>query len=304
MRRSTLEKTAGSTILVAIWALLVLSAVVLAWARLIEGNMIMAGHANRKLEAKAYAESGFQIASHPEIKPNSPYLRYVDRNDEDGYDVRLLGEGGRINLNWLLSDPENTNRLDILGRFLERKKVKLQERNILIDSMIDWVDEDDLKRLNGAESDTKYKPGNRPFKSLDEIATVKGSAVLTSLPNWKEWFTLVSNGPIDLRWADVDTLSAIPGIGEMKALAFLRVRRGSDQIDGTVDDYPFKSQEDATRLLGLAGEQLEKISEAITINDPTFRVESVGHSAAAKVRIDAVIRKGEGKPQILRWREY
>lgn len=294
----------GSTILVAVWAMLVLTAIVLAWARLIEGNMILAAHANRRLDAKAYAESGFQVASNPAIKPNSPFLNQIDKRSEDGYEVRLLGEGGRINLNWLLSDAENPTRMEILNRFLERKGVKLQDRNMLIDCMLDWIDEDDLKRVNGAEGDDTYKPGNRPFKSLEEVASVKGSAPLTSKPDWKEWFTLLSDGPIDLRWADVDTLAAIPGIGELKGGAFLRVRRGSDQIDGTLDDYPFRAIEDATRLLGLGGEQLQAISDAITINDPTYRIESVGKCAGTEVRIDAVIRKGEGRPQILRWREY
>ncbi|HAF03848.1 MAG TPA: general secretion pathway protein GspK, partial [Spartobacteria bacterium] len=51
-------------------------------------------------------------------------------------------------------------RLGILRRYLENKGVDLNERNQMIDCLLDWVDPDDLVRLNGAEASDDYRPAN------------------------------------------------------------------------------------------------------------------------------------------------
>lgn len=57
-----------------------------------------------------------------------------------------------------------------------------EERNIdtIIDSYIDWIDIDDLSRINGAEAayyrteSKPYKPGNLPVQYLEELSFIKG----------------------------------------------------------------------------------------------------------------------------------
>ncbi len=50
----------------------------------------------------------------------------------------------------------------------------------LADAIFDWIDQDDLVRLNGAEKkyyhelSSPYEPGNAPFKSMSELFLVKG----------------------------------------------------------------------------------------------------------------------------------
>ena len=75
----------------------------------------------------------------------------------NSYEVRITGEGGRLNLNWLLAG-ENPVRLEMLRKYLEIKGVDLNERDHMIDCLLDWVDPDNLVRLNGAENEGDYQP--------------------------------------------------------------------------------------------------------------------------------------------------
>lgn len=60
---------------------------------------------------------------------------------------------------------------------LKSMGIKSKERNILFDSMKDWQDNDDLKRLNGAEKFDyldKSLPRNGALQVIDEILLIKG----------------------------------------------------------------------------------------------------------------------------------
>jgi general secretion pathway protein K len=53
-------------------------------------------------------------------------------------------------------------------------------RTILVDSIMDWRDPDDLHRINGAESDyyqslpTSYSAKNGPFDTVEDLLWVRG----------------------------------------------------------------------------------------------------------------------------------
>ena len=67
-----LKKSRGAraaAILLALWALFLLSAMVISWALDINTRLTISGSANRLLEAEAMACSGAEIALHPAVKP-------------------------------------------------------------------------------------------------------------------------------------------------------------------------------------------------------------------------------------------
>ena len=61
--------------MLALWALFVLSAMVISWALDINSRLTLNGNASRVIEAEAMACSGSEIALHPAVKPGSPVLR-------------------------------------------------------------------------------------------------------------------------------------------------------------------------------------------------------------------------------------
>lgn len=93
------------------------------------------------------------------------------RLDDGEVETRVSDEAGRIDLNF--ADEELLRALLIGAGAGER------EADALKDAILDWTDQDDLRRLNGAEA-AEYRaahlpaPGNRPFAMVEELRLVKG----------------------------------------------------------------------------------------------------------------------------------
>jgi len=88
--------------------------------------------------------------------------------------VKVEKESSKIQLSLDQESNIRTTLYSIYGRDRE------EEADIFIDSLMDWLDPDDLIRLNGAEKAyyngvyPPCNPGNGPFKSMSQIFMVKG----------------------------------------------------------------------------------------------------------------------------------
>jgi general secretion pathway protein K len=86
--------------------------------------------------------------------------------------VRVTDEGGKISLN---ASQENLLRLVLTNLGLD-----MDAAGALTDSILDWIDQDDEHRLNGAETEyyeglpRPYLAKNAPFDALEELLLVKG----------------------------------------------------------------------------------------------------------------------------------
>jgi hypothetical protein len=215
----------------------------------------------------------------------------------------MLGEGGKLNLAWILA-AENPDRIGILRRYLELKGIDINERDHMLDCILDFVDPDDLPRLNGAESDPDYQPKNAPLQRIEELREVKGWKKFTSQPNWDQDFTLYSSGPVDLAWASRDVLLSLPGFNEQIVDRCLGYRRGPDGVDGSEDDPQFQSLDEVRLALGFTPDQFAQLSGLIGFKDPVMRVVSVGTSGDVTRTVEMIIRKNTGRPQMIRWKEF
>ncbi|MGI8482453.1 MAG: general secretion pathway protein GspK [Chthoniobacterales bacterium] len=297
----------AAALMLSLWALFLLSAMVISWALDINGQITISGAANRAFEAEAMACSGAEIALHPAIKPGSPVLHgSIGRGQR--YDVRITGEGGRLNLNWILAG-ENPARKEILRKYLENKGVDLNERDKMIDCLLDWVDPDNLVRLNGAEEEGDYHPSNALLTRIEDLKKIRGWAEFTSTADWDADLRIaepIDLGRIDLVWASRDVLLTLPGINEARVDQFLSLRRGADGIEATSDDTEFKTAEEALVALGYFGQQLAIVQPLVVVNFPLFRVFSVGKSADVKRIVQMVIQKESGGRATLKpgtWKE-
>jgi general secretion pathway protein K len=286
----------AAAIMLSLWALFLLSAMVISWALDIDTRLTNSGSANRALEAEAMACSGAEIALHPNVKAGSPLLRgYFPPNQS--YETRVTGEGGRLNVNLLVAG-QNPQLVELLRRYLEIKGVDLNERDHMIDCLLDWVDPDNLVRLNGAEDEPGYKAANRPLTTLDELKRVRGWSEFTSRPDWDAELTIMSTSPqIDVLWAPRDVLLALPGMTEGLVDRYLAVRAGLDGIQGTDDDVDFWI------ALGLRQEQYPQLATLVGGRGPILRVVSVGRSGTATRTVRMVISKVGSAIQLKSWKE-
>jgi len=292
----------GAALMLTLWALFLLSAMVISWALDIDSRLTLSGDANRNLAAQAMAASGAEVALHPSVKPSSPNLHRA-LGAREGYDVRITGEGGRLNLNWLTAG-EDPIRLEILRKYLELKGVDLNERDGMMDALLDWVEPNTgLHRLNAPPETADYRPPHAPLTSVDELKKIFGWGEFTSQPGWDDDFTIDSSGPIDLAWASRDVLRALPGMRDDFVDRFLQLRRGPDGIDGTVDDAQFRNLADIQYALGLSQEQFQQLAALVGFNDQVMRILSVGKSGNIARTVKMVVRKSGNIPQVIVWKE-
>jgi type II secretory pathway component PulK len=288
--------------MLSLWALFLLSAMVISWALDIDSRLVLSGNANRVLAAEAMAASGADVALHPSIAVGSPNL-HRKMGERERYDVSVTGEGGRLNLNWLTAGEDPT-RLEILRRYLELKGVEMNDRDTMIDSLLDWVSPNiGLHHLNAPPESDDYYPPHAPLTSVDELKKVFGWTAFTSKLNWDEDFTINSSGPIDLAWASRDVLRALPGMRDDLVDRFLQLRSGQDGIDGTADDTQFTSLADVETALGLTAEQSEQIEGLVAFKDQVFRIISMGKSGDVTRSLQMIVRKGAVIPQVISWKE-
>jgi type II secretory pathway component PulK len=295
------KRSNGAMLILAMWALLLLSAVILAWVKGLDQDIVLDSEANRGLEAKALAHSGVRVALHPLVSRPTPLLQ-ASFGPQRSYNVKMVGEGGKLNLNWLLAGEE-PRKLTILKSYLISRGLTFDQMQVLVDSLLDWVDADDVHHLNGMEEQGDYRAANRPLRMLDEVAEVQGSWPLVSIPGWEDDLTIYSQGQLDLLTAPRALLAALPNVGEARAERFLQVRRGPDGIDGTKDDHQFKDMAEVQSYLGLPAQQFAELSGLVAMNDPVWRIVSVGTSGKATRQVEVVARKVQGSPTILLWKE-
>lgn len=301
MGRRLTDKARGAALMLALWALFLLSAVVISWALDIDSQLSVSGSANRILEAEAMACSGAEVALHPAVKRTSPNLKR-QVSGRQSYEAHVTGEGGRLNLNWLVAG-EDPVRLEILRKYFEIKGIDLNERDRMIDCLLDWIDPDNLVRLNGAEDEGDYHPANSLLTRLDQVRKIKGWSEFTAARGWDDDFTLNSSGPVDLSWASREVMLALPGMTEPLVDAFLQIRRGPDGIDGTEDDPQFKSLDEIRAVLGISPDQFAALNGIVGFKDPVFRIVSVGKSGDTTRVVQMVVRKVGNSPQMITWKE-
>jgi type II secretory pathway component PulK len=297
------SKSRGAALLLSLWALFLLAALVMSWALNIDSRLNISGTENRILEAEAMAASGAEVAITPTIKPNSPNLQ-GKFGPRQSYSVRITGEGGRLNINWLVAG-ENPARIEMLRQYLEVKGIDLNERDHMMDCLLDWVDPNvGTHRLNGASDSEDYHPAHTLLTRIDDLKKVKGWEEFTSAPGWDDELTVNSTGPVDLAWAPRDVLRALPGFTDAMVERFLQLRAGPDGKDGTADDTVFQSLDDIRAALGLSPQQFQALSPFISFNDSVLRIVSTGRSSDVTRVIQLVFRRAGTTAQLITWKEF
>src|SRR6266513_1133188 len=314
MKVSNSKLRSGAALMLALWALFLLSAMVISWALDINSRIAVSGNASRVLDAEAMASSGADLALHPLIKPESANL-HRQMGNQQGYDVQIVGECGRLNLNLLApGGVENRPLVEILRQYLNLKGVEPNNVDMMVDSLLDWMSPPGLHRLSACPETDDYRPAHAALTSVDDLKKICGWTEFTSKPGWDEDFTLINCGGaiIDIGWASRDVLrallGALGGVGDDRVDAFLQLRRGSDGIDGTIDD-PQLDLPTALTTLGFRGGRTPE-NLGLTIPQPkstkVFRITSVGKSGDVTRTVQMIVSGGgglRGHPQVMSWKE-
>jgi general secretion pathway protein K len=221
--------------------------------------------------------------------------------------VRLIDEGGKINLN---RSDENT-----LRRIFTNIGIEEPRRSELVDSILDWIDPDNLHRANGAENEyygslsPSYTAKNGVFDTVEELLWIKGMTAELFFGSGTdeaetaearrlglvEIFTVDS--PIDrvnLRTTSAEVIHALLGIPLEKSRAFIEERKKLS--DKTIADL--------LPLLGIsAGDAATRMF--VFTNPSVIGIEAEGTTTGVGLprRIKGVVRTAgrQGRFEMVRW---
>ena len=125
-------------------------------------------------------------------------------------------------------------------------------------------------------------------------------------PDWRKWFTLWSDGGLDLNYAPPEFVAVAAEVDIEDAILLLQQIDGPDGIRETEDDTLFQNASEAFPTLGLSAEEEQRIGGRFTagnISSGVSRIESIGFSGGVRRKIVLILRNRSGNPVILDRRE-
>lgn len=252
--RSILSSNRGIALLITLWLLVILSVMAFSFSSLVRTESYSTYAFKDGIENKYIAEAGIQrgiaelfnrIAARNNKTPNASKILetafqvdgtpYTEKIGDGYYKIRIMDEGGKINLN-AVSDQTGV----FLNNFLLNAGMEKEKADAIVDAVLDWKDDDDEARLKGAESEyykslaNPYKTKNREFDTLEELVLVKGVTpdLLYGDSDHKgliHFITVYSQGPqLNLDVAPREILTSIPGMTPDVEEGILKARLKND----------------------------------------------------------------------------
>lgn len=187
---------------------------------------------------KAHMELLIEKMPKIDIRETSVYNKINQENSFDGRPIKL-NYSGPDNMTVRIIDLSGKININGLG---ETKLRQLLEHNVgeydnaipqLVDAWFDWLDSDDLKRLNGAEAreykkqNLDYVPRNTQFASVAEIRMISGFDNVFKAIDLDNVFTLYGNraGFVNPNIASKEVLKSLPGMNEQLADKLIDARK-------------------------------------------------------------------------------
>lgn len=274
----------GVALIMVIWVLTILTVIVLSFSFMSRTETYSTVSFKEGIEKKFFAEAGIQrgitelfyrdlyktqnieFEGREVWKTNgSPYKGEIGSGY---YVVRITDESGKVDIN-TASDVVLKNLLLNLG-------VAIEDADIIVDSIMDWKDADDLYRLHGAEDDYymslkhSYRAKNADFETLEELILVRGITpeILYGTAEKKgliDFITINSKtNTININAAPKEVLVSIPGIT-------------NEMADFIIEYRENKEIENLEEIHDILGENFSVVSPYVsTTGTNTFTIDSVG----------------------------
>jgi len=160
--------------------------------------------------------------------------------------------------------PLNTVDEGTLYLLFDEMGISPDDSLLLTNCLLDWIDEDDETRIDGAESDEysfrdiPHRAANRPINNLEELSVVEGFDLYffdeAGRPNelFETFAAMVSPygaGLINVNTASSLTLQAAGGMGDPQIDAIADYLAGADGQPGTGDDRYFASTDELLEVI-------------------------------------------------------
>ena len=299
--RRSAKREGGFAQLIVLWALLLLGILAMSFSFAMRTEALAARNGLDASRAYYQARTGINralgILSTGAV--DNVLREPLTGEEEDAtYETRVISEGGKIDLNFVSEET--------LKEALRKGGLSPEEAENVGDAILDWRDEDDMPRANGAEGayystlPVPVKPRNGKIASVDELLSVKGVTPDLYMGLLSKVFTVHGNSPfVDVNSAPVEVLRVLPGFTPEMADAVVLRRSES----------PFASPADlAASLAGgtlPAGTMSLLTTSRLTQVYTILSVGKAGGKIARRVECRVEIAGVGGKSvKMKRWADY
>lgn len=220
----------GVALVLVIWATALLTVTLAGFVLIARAEGLIARHHLDGVRARLAAEAGVHFAVYKlsELEPAARWIgdgrSYRVELGETTVEVALTDESGKIDLN-------AADEVVLKSLFTQTGGLPEEEAAALADAILDWRDEDDLVRANGAERDDyrragfPYRPSNRAFATVEELLQVVGMSY--ALFQRVEPALTVHSGMSQPNpaFAPIEALMVFPGMTETLATTLIEQRQ-------------------------------------------------------------------------------
>jgi general secretion pathway protein K len=193
---SPVRESKGIALLMVLWVITILSVIALEFSFAMRTEVKITQNFQEELQLYAMAQGGVQRAVLELIYKHDPQIQQKRKPSSieeipaelrewvtDGREypltyergictMRVIGEAGKININ-SVSEA-------VLRKIMTNLGLEGEAKDIVVDSILDWRDPDDLFRVNGAENDyyhslkEPYDCKNGYLDSVEELLLIRG----------------------------------------------------------------------------------------------------------------------------------
>ena len=317
--RTSVEKITGNNqgfaLLVVIMVLLLASFLASQLSLDVRTEQRIAANAKNRSRAAILAEDGFNIAlfrlmdKPVALEAEDEYGRLMAGHQYThtlkGGQVRYyaVNESGKIDLN--AADP------GLLELFLRYRKLTMEQAGVILDSLLDWRDPDNLLHLNGAEQEyymhlpEPYIPRNGRIEDPAEFFLLRGANLLAGKFPAEEVFTVHnSEKGINVNSLTPTMLDFVVNGDEARRQAYHEAR----QLQGTLNaamtrqiigDVRFSELEPFLRY----EEGTSSLFYTITATGQAVVPGAMENPSSPGMTINALVRILANGYQILSWQE-
>ena len=188
-------------------------------------------------------------------------------SDPIGFAGVEIGEGLQVTVSFKDESaklPLNSLDEGTLYLLFDEMGITPEDSLLLTNSLLDWIDEDDDTRIEGAESDEysfreiPHRAANRPIRNLDELAVIEGFDLYffdeDGRPNalfdaFAEMVSPYGGSRLNANAASAMTLRAAASVGDAQLEAIADFLAGADRKPGTGDDRYFASTDELLEVI-------------------------------------------------------
>lgn len=321
----------GVALIVVLWVIMVLSLLIGGFAFSMHVETQVASFGRKEQKAAALARAGVEVArwqllEHLKSPKDGGFdaLNQAWFTNEEFYVNHALGDG---TFSVQVEDEEQRLPINQLTeeqwlRLFEALGVEATEGEAMMDCILDWTDDNDLHRLNGAESDyylqlpQPYRAKDGPFDRVEELLLVKGmtrelfeglpaaKADEAGRPGLRDLLTTISSGRVNVNTATALALHVMFDLDEAQLQGVLARRNGPDGVAGTEDDQPYQNVEEFVREVATTDvEQAAQCRAGATVKSTAFRVTATGNVNGVKRSVIATLRLQGSEYLVAAWEE-